>query len=178
VDGNRMQLRQMVYAAMFGALTAAGALVAIPLQPVPLTLQTLFTCISGALLGSYAGALSQIIYILLGSLGLPVFAGGKSGLGVLLGPSGGYLLGFVAGAYVIGKMLEKRSDAGWGWVILALIICNLVIYTLGTVQLMAVTHFAWSKAVLVGVVPFLAGDGLKVAAAAGLIRRLRPHIKI
>jgi hypothetical protein len=79
-------LRGMVYASMFGALTAVGAYIMIPLPPVPITLQTLFVNLAGALLGGYLGALSQVVYILLGVIGLPVFAGGKAGAGVLLGP--------------------------------------------------------------------------------------------
>ncbi|MCO5387867.1 MAG: biotin transporter BioY [Desulfosporosinus sp.] len=74
-------LRRMVYASMFGALTAAGSLITIPMQPVPITLQTLFTGLAGVLLGGYAGALSQVVYVLLGVIGLPVFSGEKLVLG-------------------------------------------------------------------------------------------------
>jgi len=86
----------MIYASLFGALTAMGALISIPLQPVPVTLQTLFLYLAGSLLGGGLGALSQTVYIMLGVIGLPVFSGGKAGLGVLMGPTGGYLVGFVA----------------------------------------------------------------------------------
>jgi len=178
VDANRNKLRQMVYAAMFGALTAIGALIIIPLQPLPITLQTLFTSLSGALLGSCAGALSQVIYILLGLLGLPVFAGGKAGIGTLFGPSGGYLIGFIVGSYVIGKIIEVRKNPGTVWIVLALIAGNLVIYTFGAVQLALVAHFTWIKALLVGVVPFLFGDALKLAAATGLTLKLRQYIRL
>ncbi|MFA6414125.1 MAG: biotin transporter BioY, partial [Syntrophales bacterium] len=82
-------LRGMAYASMFGALTAAGAYIMIPLPPVPITLQTFFVSLAGALLGGYLGAMSQVVYVLLGVIGLPVFAGGKAGAGVLLGPTGG-----------------------------------------------------------------------------------------
>jgi len=85
---NKRSLRGMVYASMFGALTAVGAYIMIPLPPVPVTLQTLFVFLAGALLGGSLGALSQVVYILLGVIGLPVFAGGKAGAGVLLGPTG------------------------------------------------------------------------------------------
>jgi len=102
-------LRGMVYASMFGAMTAVGAWLIIPFPLVPITLQTLFLNLAAALLGGYLGALSQIIYISLGIIGLPVFAGGKAGFGVLMGPTGGYLAGFIAGAYLMGKLVEKRS---------------------------------------------------------------------
>jgi biotin transport system substrate-specific component len=101
----------MVYASMFGSLTAIGAYIMIPLPPVPITFQTLFLNLAGALLGGYLGALSQVVYILLGVIGLPVFAGGKAGLGVLLGPTGGYLFGFVLAALVVGKGYRRRRPS-------------------------------------------------------------------
>jgi len=102
-------LRGMVYASMFGAMTAVGAWLIIPFPLVPITLQTLFLNLAAALLGGYLGALSQIIYISLGIIGLPVFAGGKAGFGVLMGPTGGYLAGFIAGAYLMGNWLKKGA---------------------------------------------------------------------
>lgn len=173
---SKSPLRSMVYAAMFGALTAVGSFMVIPLQPVPITLQTLFTGLAGALLGSSTGALSQIVYVLLGLIGLPVFAGGRAGMGTLFGPSGGYLIGFIIGAYVVGKIVEIRPNAGWAWIAMALVAGNVVIYTLGTAQLALVAHFSWLKAVLVGVVPFLIGDALKLGAATWLALKLRAHI--
>lgn len=166
-------LRSMVYAAMFGALTAIGAFIVIPLQPVPISLQSLFCCLAGILLGGYTGALSQIVYILLGVMGLPVFAGGKAGLGTLFGPTGGYLIGFIAAAFVIGKMAE-RKEAGIVWIGAALLLGNLVIYILGSLQLSLVADLSMTKSILIGVVPFLPGDLLKMAAAALLGKKLQP----
>src|SRR3989338_5867789 len=107
----RYKLKGMVFAALFAALTGAVAWFKIPLPftPVPITLQTLMVLLSGAMLGSYYGALSMIIYLILGALGLPVFAGGSSGVGALLGPTGGYLFSYPVAAFFIGKMLEKRK---------------------------------------------------------------------
>ena len=104
------KLKGMVFSALFAALTAAVAWFKIPLPftPVPITLQTLIVLLSGAMLGSYYGALSMIIYIAVGAIGLPVFAGGASGIGVLLGPTGGYLFSYPIAAYVIGYMTEKK----------------------------------------------------------------------
>jgi len=163
---------------MFGALTAIGAFIVIPLQPVPITLQTLFTGLAGILLGGYTGALSQIIYVILGVIGLPVFAGGKAGLGTLLGPSGGYLIGFIVAAYIIGKIAESRREAGPVWIVISLIIGNLVIYTFGTLQLSLLAHLSMGKALLAGVVPFLVGDLIKLAATVfisiKLLKRINP----
>ena len=175
---NNSPLRRMVYASMFGALTAIGSFMIIPWQPLPITLQTLFTGLAGVLLGGYTGALSQIIYVLLGVIGLPVFAGGKAGIGTLFGPTGGYLIGFIVGAYVIGKLVEARKEPGLAWIVLALVAGNLVIYTLGTLQLSLVAHFTLLKALLVGVIPFLPGDLLKLLTAAWLALKLRQNIRL
>jgi biotin transport system substrate-specific component len=176
VINNKSPLRRMVYAAMFGALTAVGSFLVIPLPLLPITLQTLFTGLAGVLLGGYTGALSQIIYVLLGIIGLPVFAGGKAGIGVLFGPTGGYLIGFIVGAFVIGKIVEARREPGFAWFILALVAGNLVIYALGTIQLSLVAHFTLLKSLMVGVVPFLIGDLLKLLTAAWLALKLRKSI--
>ncbi|KUK31063.1 MAG: hypothetical protein XD63_1680 [Thermoanaerobacterales bacterium 50_218] len=178
MKSSRNSLRGMVYASMFGALTAVGAYITIPLQPVPITLQTLFTNLAGALLGGYLGALSQLVYILLGVMGLPVFAGGKAGVGVLFGPTGGYLIGFVLGAYLMGKMIEMRQQAGFGWIVLALGVGHVVVYGLGIIQLSAVAHLSAAKALAVGVLPFLPGDILKILVAVFLTLKLRDYIKL
>ena len=104
-------IKGMVFAALFAALTAAVSPLKIPLgfTPVPITLQTLMVLLSGAMLGPYYGALAMILYILVGALGLPVFAGGGSGIGALLGHSGGYLFSYFIAAFVVGKMLEKKN---------------------------------------------------------------------
>lgn len=170
-------LRRMVYAAMFGALTAVTSLIVIPLQPVPITLQSLFSGLAGILLGGYTGALSQIVYVLLGVIGLPVFAGGKAGLGTLFGPTGGYLIGFIVAAYVVGKIVEVRREAGIVWIGLALLVGNVLIYSLGVLQLCLVAQVTLIKGLLVGVAPFLIGDLLKLAAAVVIGPKLRQYFR-
>jgi biotin transport system substrate-specific component len=166
---SRDKLRRIVYSSMFGALTAIGSLIIIPIQPLPITLQTLFTDLAGVLLGGYTGALSQVIYVLLGIMGLPVFAGGKAGLGTLFGPTGGYLIGFILGAYMIGKMMAIKKDPGLAWTVLALAMGNVVIYTLGTVQFAWVAHISITKALLVGMVPFLPGTCSRLRLRPGSV---------
>src|SRR3989339_1476470 len=104
----RTKLNGMVFAALFAALTAAVAWFKIPLPftPVPITLQTLVVLLSGAMLGSTYGTLAMILYVVVGALGLPVFAGGGSGIGALLGPTGGYLFSYFIAAFFIGKIVE------------------------------------------------------------------------
>lgn len=174
----RMSTRGMIYASLFGALTAIGALVSIPLQPVPVTLQTLFLYLAGSLLGGGLGALSQLIYLVLGVIGLPVFSGGKAGLGVFLGPTGGYLVGFVAGAFVTGKIVRWRESPGLVWVVFAMLAGTAAVYALGVLQLVLVGKLSVAKAAAVGVLPFLPGDALKIAAASFITLKVRDSIRI
>jgi len=174
----RQSLRGMVYASMFGALTALGAYIIIPMPPVPITLQTFFLYIAGALLGGYLGALSQVVYILLGVIGLPVFAGGKAGLGVIFGPTGGYLVGFILAAYLVGKMVGARPKPGFLWVTAAMVAGTVALYALGVLQLMVVAKLSLTKALAVGVVPFLIGDAVKIVLATLITRKVRERIRI
>jgi biotin transport system substrate-specific component len=171
-------IRAMVYAAMFGAATAAGAYIIVPVPPVPVTLQTLFLSLAGMLLGARLAAMSQIVYVLIGAMGLPVFAGGKAGLGILIGPTGGYLLGFIAGAYVIGRLAQLRPSAGVIWAISSMAVGTIVIYILGVAQLCVVAQLSISKAVFVGVLPFIPGDAVKILLAAFVCRKLRPQLDL
>ena len=165
-------VRKMVYAALFAALTAAGAWIAIPLPFVPITLQTLFTMLAGAVLGPYFGALSMIVYALMGLIGLPVFAMGQSGLGVLVGPWGGYLAGFVFGAIVTGLIVRARKRPGFLWLCMAMAAGVLVVYAFGVAQLALVSPMAIDKAIVVGALPFVPGDALKIVAAALIAKKI------
>ncbi len=178
MKSEQLSTRGMIYASMFGALTAIGALISIPLQPVPVTLQTLFLYLAGSLLGGSLGALSQIIYVILGVIGLPVFSGGKAGLGVFMGPTGGYLLGFIAGAFVTGKIVDAREKPGLVWMILAMLIGTVVVYTLGVTQLVGIGKLSIEKALAVGVLPFLPGDVLKIAAASVITMKVKDKIRL
>jgi biotin transport system substrate-specific component len=170
----------MIYVSMFGALTAAGAYMAIPLPVVPMTLQTLFLYLAAALLGGPLGALSQIIYLFLGFIGLPVFAGGKAGIGILLGPTGGYLIGFVIAAYVIGRMVSLYKKPGFLWIALSMAIGLIIIYLLGLAQLSFVAHLSLKKSLLAGTGGglFLLGDAVKIIVAAVVTLKLRERIRI
>jgi len=168
----------MIYASLFGAGTAAGAYIIIPLPPVPITLQTLFVGLAGALLGARLGALSQVVYLLIGIIGLPVFNGGKAGLGVLLGPTGGYLIGFVAGAWVIGALVNLKRNPCFAWTVAALAAGTVVIYLLGVAQLSLVAKLSLNKAIAVGVLPFLIGDLVKILAAALVVQKIKPRFRL
>ncbi|HMK45942.1 MAG TPA: biotin transporter BioY [Methanocella sp.] len=165
------RVKKLVYASLFSALTAIGAWITIPL-PVPLTLQTMFTLLAGAVLGWYFGALSMIVYVLMGLIGLPVFAGGQSGLGVLIGPIGGYLLGFIAGAAVTGLIVKIKKKPGYLWLCTAMVAGTIVIYLFGVSQLAFVMHLPADRALVLGVLPFLPGDVLKIMVGAAIARKI------
>jgi biotin transport system substrate-specific component len=167
----RPYVLQAVAVGGFAAATALSAHVRIPLPftPVPITLQTLVVLLAGMTLGPGGGAASQVLYLGAGLLGLPVFA---AGAGALLGPTGGYLLGFLLGAVLAGAIARRRSDA-FGLAV-AFTAGMLVIYACGTAWLCALTHQQIAVATAVGVVPFLAGDALKLVAAVGLAKAARP----
>lgn len=171
----RLKARDMFNVALFSALTAIGAFIHIPLpfNPVPITLQTLFTYMAGALLGGYLGALSQLIYILVGISGLPIFAGGKTGLPVLIGPTGGYLVGFIPGTFVIGKMTETKKNPSLLWLLTCMMVGTTIIYTSGVAQLMNWMKIDLRSAVIIGAAPFIIGDLLKIFVAAYVAHRIR-----
>lgn len=178
----RIPIRTMTLAALFAVLTAVGAFVRIPFPLVPMTLQTLFVFLSGALLGSRAGALSQALYIGMGLVGLPVFTGG-GGPQYLLHPTMGFLLGFVPGAWVIGRTLEARRKVSFLTCLAACALGIGVIYAMGAAGLYFNLNVVAGKAASfrtvleIGVIPFVAADGLKAAAVAAVTARIAPRLK-
>lgn len=171
--------RDVAAAGLMAALTAVLAYLRIPLpwSPVPVSGQSLAVMLAGALLGPRLGALSQAVYVLLGAVGLPVYAGGMGGLPVLLGPTGGYLLGFIAGAYVTGHLTGTARPPRPARLALALVLGGVVVvYVPGVLQLALVTGMPLRQAVVLGALPFLPGDALKVVAALAALRALLPHL--
>lgn len=164
-----------VFASLMAALTAAGALIAIPIGPVPIVLQNFFIFLCGLLLGPRWGVASVFVYLLAGGIGLPVFAGGKGGIGVFLGPTGGYLFGYLPCVFLIGAISGKCGHRPAGD-ILALLVGITVIYACGVPWLKMVTGMPFEKAFMLGMLPFLVGDGIKLAAAIPIVRMLRPYM--
>lgn len=152
---------------LFIALSAQIA-ISLPFSPVPITGQTLAVLLVGALLGSRRGSLAVLAYIAEGLAGLPVFAGGAAGPARLLGPTGGYLVGFVVAAYLVGALAERGWDRRVATTAAAMVLGNLVIYAVGVLWLAPFVG-GLSKAVTLGAVPFIPGDVLKIGAAALLL---------
>jgi len=175
---SKTSVKGIVYAALFGALTAAGAFIVIPLPPVPLTAQTFFLNLAAVLLGGSLGALSQFVYVMLGIVGIPVFAGGKAGLGVLFGPTGGYLLGFIIAGFAVGKIAGAKKGAGIFWYMMAMLAGMIIIYGLGVLQLALVAKLNFTQAFTAGVLPFLPGDMIKILLAAIIADKLKGRIKV
>ena len=171
------QLQMMVYASLFAALTAVGAFLAIPIGPVPIVLQNMFVYLAGLLLGSRWGLASIGVYLLAGACGLPVFAGGLGGIGRIIGPTGGYLVGYLPTVYLIGK-LSARSNPRVIYDVLAMICGSVALYACGITWLKIVTGMTLAKTLAVGMLPFLIGDALKIVAAAAIARVLRPVVRI
>lgn len=173
---NSQQIKTMVYTALFVALITIGSFIFIPIGPVPIVLQNMFVLLSAIILGPLQASICVGIYLLSGFAGLPVFAGGVSGLGKLVGPTGGYLIGYLPAVLVTGyisKTLGKKLSS----YIIAMSIGSLFIYSIGVPWLMVVASLNLKKALIVGMYPFLIGDVLKIIAAAFIAKKTSPLLK-
>lgn len=152
---------------------SAQVAVYLPFTPVPISGQTFAFLLIGATLGSRRGALSLLTYVAQGAAGLPVFAGGAAGLAVLLGPRGGYLLGMVAGAYVVGWLAERGWDRHVLRSALAMVLASAVLYAIAVPWLAVALGQNLEAALALGFAPFIIGDSLKIALAVGGIPVVR-----
>ncbi|MBW1988707.1 MAG: biotin transporter BioY [Deltaproteobacteria bacterium] len=176
-------VRNMVLASLLAALMAAGAWIAVPVGPVPVVLQNMFVLLAGLLLGPRWGAASVAVYLLAGLAGLPVFSGGGGGPGHFLGPTGGYLVAYLPAVWLVGLLsnaggrvqdANHRPGRAMAMDVLAMAVGMILVYALGVARLQAVTRLPWNRAVALGMLPFLPGDALKIAAAAAIARMARP----
>jgi biotin transport system substrate-specific component len=160
----------VVLISAFALLTAAAAQVRIPLPftPVPITGQTFAVLLAGAALGSRAGAISQGLYVLLG-LAFPVYAGGNSGWEYATGATGGFLVGFVVSAWIVGALAERRQDRSAATAIPAFLTGSIAIYCIGVPWLASTLNVSWVEAVELGLAPFVVGDLAKAGIAGALL---------
>ena len=153
---------------VFGSLLlAVSAQFKIPLYPVPVTGQTLVVLLIGMTYGPRLGGITLAAYLFEGALGLPVFAGGAAGAAVLMGPTAGYLFGFLLAAMAMGYLAERGMCRTVVSTIAAMVIGNCVIYLCGALWL--ANFIGFGQAIAAGVLPFLYGDALKLVVAAGLM---------
>lgn len=166
-------LHRLVWTALLAALVAVGAFLHAPIGPAPITLQPFFVFLAGFVLGWRRGMACLGLYLAAGLLGLPVFSGGRSGFAHLLGPTGGYLLGFVFCAGLAGLATRERcSTLGWGRGLAFAAAGLLAVYGCGLIQLKYALGLTWTKAAAVGIAPFLPWDAGKAAAAVASYRFL------
>lgn len=167
---HRSLVRDLALIAGGAVLIALLSQIAIPLKPVPITLQTLGVLLVGAALGARRGAASLGTYLAAGAVGLPVFAGGGAGLAKFAGPTGGYLIGFLLAATLVGFLVQRFAlDRRVLGAALAMLLGTLVIYAVGLPWLSATTGLHGRALFTAGLTPFLLGDTLKLALAALLL---------
>ncbi|MDW8104756.1 MAG: biotin transporter BioY [Armatimonadota bacterium] len=151
---------------LFIALSAQVS-ISLPFSPVPITGQTLAVLLVGVLLGSHRAGLCLLTYLAEGSIGLPVFAGGKAGIAHLLGPTGGYLLGFVPAAFLVGWLAERGWDRRATSAFAAMLVGNMVIYIFGLPWLAC--FVGMERVMVAGLLPFIPGDLAKIVLATAML---------
>lgn len=172
--------RMMILAALFAALTAVGAFIRFPLGTMSVTLQFMFTAMAGVLLGAKWGAVSQTVYVVLGLVGLPVFTMG-GGIGYVMQPSFGFLLGLIPTAWVIGRLTEKKN--GHWRIALACLAGLAVLYLIGLPYMYLIMKLYLHKSITVwtavkaGMLVYLPGDAIKIALTVLLYKPLRRAIR-
>jgi len=179
----KFSTRDMAIIPIFSVLTAVGAFIKLPIGPVPISMQTVFVVLSGIILGRKA-VYSQLIYVLLGLLGLPVFTGG-GGIGYILTPTFGYLVGFILASYLIGTLREKLKTITVLKLFLISFLGLIVIYTIGAGYLSVLKNLimgnaplSLAKAIKFGALVFIPGDTLWCVFAAFLGKRLTKEIPL
>ena len=172
----RNELRMTVLASLFTVLIIVGGYVTFPIGPVPIVLSDFFMLLTGLLLGAGWGSAAVGLYLLLGFLGFPVFAGGAAGLGILFGPTGGFLIGFMICVWVEGWIAAGTKPAFWKD-LLAAVTGTVVLYGCGVPWLKIILKLSWPKALALGLAPFVLGAVLKVIVALAVVPAVRPLLR-
>lgn len=179
----KINTRQMILVSLFAALTAVGAYIQIPIGTIPITLQLLFTALAGVMLGSKLGALSQLVYVVIGLTGIPVFSEGTGGLSAVVRPSFGFLLGFILAAYVIGKISEGSARPSFFRLMSACILGVIVTYAIGIPYLYFIINSVMGKSISFAAAlksycfVFIPGDLAKCILASLLGVQVVPIVK-
>jgi biotin transport system substrate-specific component len=171
-----MKIRNMVFTALFAAVICAVAPFKIPVGAVPITLATFAIYIAASVLNWKYGTLSVLIYILIGLVGLPVFSGFEGGLQKLAGPTGGFLIGYIPCALIIGLIVDRFEIKVWVYPA-AMVLGTAVLYAFGTAWFMISLNYTLAAALMACVVPFLIGDAVKIVLASVISPMLRKALK-
>lgn len=170
------KLRGLILASIFAAITAILAQLQVQLWIVPFTGQTLAVGLAATIIGSKRGTLSMLVYMLIGAIGLPVYSGLTGGPQILLGPTGGYIIGFIPTAFVIGLILERTSFT-FIYALIANIIGMLITLAFGMSQLKIVADLTWQAALTGGVYPFLLMGIVKAILASWIGIKVRKRLQ-
>lgn len=174
-----MPLARITVCALFTALLAVFAQIAIPLpfSPVPFTAQMIGLLLAGIILGSKAGLLSVTAYLLLGAAGAPVFSLARGGLHMLIGPTGGYLWGFIPAVFVTGLIFSKTTRFTLPVASIALLPALIIVYCCGALQLTLLMQYSINQTIAIGILPFIPFDLVKIIIAAALGIRIKESLQ-
>lgn len=173
----KITTKNIILCAIFAALTAILSQISIPLPftPVPINLAMISVFIAGGLLGTKIGAISQLVYVIIGAIGVPVYANFTGGPGILVGPTGGYIVGYIIATIIIGVIAKRLEDSIYSYTV-AMVAGILGCYFVGTAWFMHITQSGLIEALLMCVVPFLIGDILKIILSAFLVKKLKKYL--
>lgn len=180
----RISTRELVYVSLMVALTSVGGLISINLGPIAFSLQSFFVIISGSVLGPKLGAISQLLYISLGLLGLPIFSGGYGGLQRIISPSFGFLLGFILAAYIAGLLVERLENKRFSSYLILASIAHLAIYLIGLPYMYFMMNYGLglsiniSQLLMTGFLVFIIPDAIKILVIAGFLDKILARLKI
>ncbi|MEA5050699.1 MAG: biotin transporter BioY [Oscillospiraceae bacterium] len=171
-----MKAKKIVVPALLAAVVCVLAPWSLPVGPIPVSLASFAVYLAAAVGGRRDGTIAVGIYILLGAVGLPVFAGFAGGAGVLAGVTGGYIVGYLPCAFLTGLLIDRFEDKRWVWPA-AMLLGTAALYALGTAWFIIETHSTLAYAASVCMLPFLLGDALKIAAASLLGQPIRRRVR-
>lgn len=160
-------VRGMVFMAIFAALICVAAPFSVQIGPIPITLATFAIYLAGAVLGGKRGMIAVIVYIMLGAIGLPVFSNFNGGFTALLGPTGGYIIGYVPLVLITGIFAEMNSKKHWTMII-GMLLGTVALYAFGTAWFMIMTQSSLGRALTLCALPFIPGDGLKIVCVSAI----------
>ena len=171
-----MKTRDMVLTAVFAAVISVISPFVIPIGPIPLSLATFAIYLAGASLNWKYSTLAVIVYVALGAIGIPVFSGFEGGFQKLIGPTGGFLIGYILCALTIGLIIHKHAKKKWLYPV-AMVAGTVVLYAFGTAWFMYSLQYTMAAALMACVVPFLLGDAIKIILASIIAPQLRKVIQ-
>lgn len=173
---DRSRIMRTVVTALFTALVAAGAFIRIPMVPVPMTLQTFFALVAAACLPPTMATASMLVYLFLGTVGLPIFTSG-GGLAALLGPTGGYLIGLVPAVLAGSLVMKTSSSIGTrGAAILSVVVTNVLVYLVGLPWLSASLGLSFTATIAAGLLPYIVGDVVKSVVTVTVAPSVRARV--